>query len=51
MKAKDPLRIQLDAAGRAHMMAMQRNDHAEVDKQAKRIRKLLRQASKIRATN
>lgn len=46
---KDNLRIQLDAAGRAHMMAVQRNDHAEVEKQFKRIRKLLKQTAKARS--
>lgn len=45
---KDKLHLELDAAGRAHMMAMQRGDHAEVDKQQRRIKRLLKQASKAR---
>lgn len=48
---KDKLHIELDAAGRAHLMAMQRGDHVEVDKQQRRIKRLLKQASKVRNQN
>jgi hypothetical protein len=43
------IKTELDAAGRASMMAVQRHDHREFDLQSKRIRKLLRRLSKLRA--
>jgi len=46
VQRKDPMRLQLDAAARAHQMAIERHDNTERDKQFKRIRKLLRQAAK-----